>query len=71
MGVKIAISLGRSFDFIAGKVNRAPEWFKKTGNEWLYRLIKEPKARFKRQITTIPIYYLLCFIEYAKTFWKH
>ena len=66
IGVKIAIGLGGSFDFIAGKVNRAPEWFKKTGNEWLYRLIKEPKARFRRQITTIPIYYLLCFLEYIK-----
>lgn len=67
IGVKIAIGLGGSFDFIAGKVNRAPEWFKKTGNEWLYRLIKEPKARFKRQITTIPMYYILCFYEFLKS----
>ncbi len=66
IGVKIAIGLGGSFDFIAGKVNRAPSFFKKTGNEWLYRLIKEPRARFKRQITTIPIYYWLCFLEYIQ-----
>lgn len=65
-GVQIAIGLGGSFDFIAGKIKRAPEIFKKTGNEWLYRLIKEPKSRFKRQISTIPIYYLLCFIEYMR-----
>lgn len=64
--VKIAIGLGGSFDFIAGKVERAPEFFKKTGNEWLYRLIKEPKTRFKRQISTIPLYYLLCFWEFIK-----
>lgn len=66
IGVKIAIGLGGSFDFIAGKVKRAPEIFKKTGNEWLYRLIKEPKARFKRQITTIPLYYILCFFEFLR-----
>lgn len=66
IGVKIAIGLGGSFDFIAGKVDRAPKIFQQTGNEWLYRLIKEPKARFKRQITTIPIYYWLCFVEFLK-----
>lgn len=66
IGVKIAIGLGGSFDFIAGKIDRAPEIFQKTGNEWLYRLVKEPKSRFKRQIKTIPKYYWLCFLEYVK-----
>lgn len=70
MGVKIAIGLGGSFDFIAGKVQRAPEIFKKTGNEWLYRLIKEPKTRFKRQISTIPLYYWLCFIDFIRKKYK-
>lgn len=62
--IKICIGLGGSFDFIAGKVKRAPDIFKKTGNEWLYRLLQEPKIRFKRQMTTIPLYYYLCAKEY-------
>ena len=62
--IKICIGLGGSFDFIAGKVKRAPTFFKKTGNEWLYRLLQEPKLRFKRQMTTIPFYYYLCAKEY-------
>ncbi|MBW6440838.1 WecB/TagA/CpsF family glycosyltransferase [Patescibacteria group bacterium] len=45
--VKIAIGVGGSFDFIAGKIKRAPLFFQRLGLEWLYRLIKEPK-RIKR-----------------------
>lgn len=66
IGVKIAIGLGGSFDFISGRIKRAPEIFKKTGNEWLYRLIQEPKARFIRYAKTIPIYYILCFFEFIR-----
>lgn len=45
--VKLSIGVGGAFDFLAGKTKRAPEWMRKTGLEWLYRLIKEPK-RIKR-----------------------
>jgi N-acetylglucosaminyldiphosphoundecaprenol N-acetyl-beta-D-mannosaminyltransferase len=50
---KIGIGLGGTFDFIAGTRKRAPIFFQKTGLEWLYRLIQEPK-RIKRQLA-IPI----------------
>jgi len=45
--VKIAVGIGGSFDFIAGKQKRAPKWMQKLGIEWLYRLIKQP-SRWKR-----------------------
>lgn len=45
--VKIAMGVGGSFDFIAGKVQRAPRWMQKIGVEWLWRLIQEP-WRIKR-----------------------
>jgi N-acetylglucosaminyldiphosphoundecaprenol N-acetyl-beta-D-mannosaminyltransferase len=46
--VKIAMGIGGSFDYISGNIKRAPKWMQKLGIEWLYRLIKEPKKRFKR-----------------------
>lgn len=61
--VKIAISVGGTFDFVAGKVKRAPSLFQNNGMEWLYRCYKEPH-RFKRQITTIPLYYILVLKEF-------
>jgi len=45
--VKIAIGIGGTFDFIAGKRRRSPRWMQKLGLEWLYRLIQEP-SRWKR-----------------------
>src|SRR5690606_37338007 len=40
--VKMAMGVGGSFDFIAGRVPRAPEWMRDYGLEWVYRLYKEP-----------------------------
>ena len=45
--VKPAIGIGGSFDFISGKVKRAPLYFQKMGLEWLWRFLLEPK-RIKR-----------------------
>lgn len=39
---KIAIGVGGAFNFIAGKIKRAPLWLQKLGLEWLYRLYQEP-----------------------------
>ena len=45
----MALGIGGSFDVWAGHTTRAPEWARKAGAEWLYRLAREPK-RFKRQM---------------------
>ena len=37
--------LGGSLDVLAGNVQRAPETWRRLGLEWLYRVIKEPRAR--------------------------
>lgn len=40
--IRVAMGIGGSLDVFAGKVERAPEIFCKTGMEWFYRLCKEP-----------------------------
>ena len=45
--VKIALGLGGSFDFLSGKIRRAPKFLRLIGLEWLCRLIKQP-WRIKR-----------------------
>lgn len=45
--VKVAIGVGGTFDFISGKIKRAPKALQNLGLEWLWRLIQEPK-RLKR-----------------------
>lgn len=48
-GCKLGVGLGGAFDFTAGIIPRAPLWMRKSGFEWLFRLITNPK-RFKRQL---------------------
>lgn len=40
--VKLAMAVGGSLDFLAGTRRRAPRVMRKTGLEWLWRLINEP-----------------------------
>ncbi|CCN69935.1 WecB/TagA/CpsF family glycosyltransferase [Vibrio nigripulchritudo] len=44
------INGGAIVDFIAGKVERAPEWVQKLSLEWAYRLMREPKRLFNRYV---------------------
>ena len=46
--LKLAIGIGGSFDFITGKIKRAPNIFRKLGLEWVWRLLQEPRFRIKR-----------------------
>jgi len=45
--IKLAMGVGGSFDYLTGKISRAPRWMRKIGLEWLWRLILQPK-RIKR-----------------------
>ena len=58
----IYIGVGGSFDVWSGEVERAPEIFRKTGFEWLYRTIKQPE-RIKRIYKTLPVFMFKVIIE--------
>ncbi|MHB1757752.1 MAG: WecB/TagA/CpsF family glycosyltransferase [Leptospirillum sp.] len=57
----IVISVGGTFDFLAGKTVRAPLWMQKSGQEWLWRLLHEPKRLWRR--------YLIGNIRFCKLVW--
>ncbi|MFH1668004.1 MAG: WecB/TagA/CpsF family glycosyltransferase [Candidatus Komeilibacteria bacterium] len=40
--IRVAIAVGGSFDFIAGKIRRAPKILRYLGLEWVWRLILQP-----------------------------
>jgi N-acetylglucosaminyldiphosphoundecaprenol N-acetyl-beta-D-mannosaminyltransferase len=48
MKVPFAMGVGGSFDVAAGKVQRAPVWMQKSGLEWFYRFLQEPRRMFRR-----------------------
>lgn len=57
LNCKLIIGNGGTIDIIAGTVKKAPEIFRKSGLEWLYRLIKDPR-RIKRQMV-LPLFVLI------------
>ncbi|RDX01365.1 WecB/TagA/CpsF family glycosyltransferase [Listeria kieliensis] len=48
--VPFSMGVGGSFDVIAGKTKRAPKWMQRTGLEWLYRFIQEPRRMYTRYL---------------------
>lgn len=60
--VRVAIGVGGTFDFLTGKIKRAPKLMRRLELEWLWRLIKEPKLRFKRILTAVAVFPFL-FLE--------
>lgn len=46
----IALPIGAAVTFAAGTLKRAPEWMRKAGLEWLFRLFQEPGRMFKRYL---------------------
>ncbi|PIQ75783.1 acetylglucosaminyldiphospho-UDP acetyl-beta-D-mannosaminyltransferase [Candidatus Peregrinibacteria bacterium CG10_big_fil_rev_8_21_14_0_10_49_24] len=62
--VSIAMGVGGTFDFLAGKQKRAPKFFQRCGLEWLWRLMREPR-RIGRIVTAV-IVFPLCVLRYGK-----
>lgn len=51
--IPVSVGVGASIDFIAGTIKRAPVWMRKSGLEWIYRIIQEPRrlaGRYWRDI---------------------
>jgi N-acetylglucosaminyldiphosphoundecaprenol N-acetyl-beta-D-mannosaminyltransferase len=51
---------GAVLDFMGGKVNRAPAIMRKSGLEWLFRLINEPKRLFGRYVIGNTTFLIRC-----------
>lgn len=52
LGVDFVMGVGGTFDVVAGKVKRAPVWMQRSGLEWLYRVLQEPRRMWKRYFVT-------------------
>ena len=56
LGVEVAVGVGGSFDYLTGRVPRAPGWMRTAGLEWLHRLIRQPWRI--RRMAVLPTYAL-------------
>jgi N-acetylglucosaminyldiphosphoundecaprenol N-acetyl-beta-D-mannosaminyltransferase len=52
----IAIGIGGAFEVAAGMIQRAPLWMQKSGLEWFYRFLQEPKRMYRRYFVEAPVF---------------
>lgn len=50
LGAPLAIGVGGLFDFVSGRISRAPMWMRETGLEWIWRLMQEPGRMWRRYL---------------------
>jgi exopolysaccharide biosynthesis WecB/TagA/CpsF family protein len=54
LGVPVAMGVGALFDYLAGRVRRAPRWVQRARGEWLFRLVVEPRRLWRRYVVGNP-----------------
>ena len=56
IGDAVSMGVGGAFDYLTGRVPRAPAWMRRAGLEWLFRLGKQPWRI--RRMAVLPAYAL-------------
>ena len=52
----VLVGVGAAFDFHAGLKRQAPRWMQRSGLEWLFRLVTEPKRLGRRYLRNNPVF---------------
>ncbi len=63
LGGVVLVGVGAAFDFLTGRVQRAPLWMQRSGLEWLHRLYSEPKRLWRRYLVLAPRFAVLTIAE--------
>lgn len=63
---RVVVSVGALFDFMAGKVPRAPKWIQNLRVEWLFRLYIEPSRLWRRYLIGNPLFLMRVFMVWLK-----
>ena len=53
---KVFIGVGAAFDLLTGRIRQAPRWMQRSGLEWLFRLLQEPKRLWRRYLVNNPLF---------------
>lgn len=50
LNAPVILGVGGLFDFVSGRIKRAPDWMRQSGLEWIYRLKCEPQRMWRRYL---------------------
>lgn len=63
LNVPVLHGVGGSFDIFAGETTRAPVGWQRSGMEWAYRVLQEPRRLWWRYLSTNSAFLLITLIE--------
>ena len=52
----LMIGVGAAFDMHSGRTRQAPKWMQRSGLEWVFRLVTEPRRLWKRYLFNNPAF---------------
>jgi N-acetylglucosaminyldiphosphoundecaprenol N-acetyl-beta-D-mannosaminyltransferase len=58
LGIPFAMGVGGSIDIVAGITARAPAWMRRTGLEWFFRFLQEPRRMWRRYLVSNTLFAL-------------
>jgi len=61
----VLIGVGAAFDFHAGLKKQAPRWMQRSGLEWFYRLMAEPRRLGRRYLKSNSLFLILIALQAA------
>lgn len=56
LNAPVIIAVGAAFNFHTKRISQAPAWMQRSGLEWLYRLIQEPRRLWYRYLVYNPLF---------------
>jgi N-acetylglucosaminyldiphosphoundecaprenol N-acetyl-beta-D-mannosaminyltransferase len=66
--VRVMVGVGAAFDFHTGRLKDSPYWVKRSGMQWLHRLLQEPGRLWWRYVRTNTIFVYLALLSLARGF---
>lgn len=60
LGVPVVMAVGGTFEMLASRVRRAPNWIRSIGMEWFFRLMQEPRRLWKRYTIVNAQFLFIC-----------
>ena len=62
----VLAGVGAAFDFLSGTKKEAPDWMKRSGLQWLHRLLSEPRRLWRRYLVGNTRFVVLLLVDSLK-----
>lgn len=60
---KLMIGVGAAFDYHTGRIKDSPRWVKRSGLQWVHRLLQDPAHLSKRYLRNNPLFVALLALQ--------